>query len=89
MGWHDGKTQWGNGVQEPGADPAAASGTADAALELCSLAPSLLQTGTERHAVMTNASAYAHTFPSAPTIEPADITISFLLGSTETCSQAQ
>lgn len=66
MGWHDEKTHWGNGVQEPGADLVAASGTADAALELCSLAPSLLQTGTERQAFMTVASVHACTSPLCP-----------------------
>ena len=34
-------------VQESAADAAADSGTADAALELCALAPTLLQTGTK------------------------------------------
>ena len=51
------------------------SGTADAALELCALAPSLLQTGTERQAFMTHGSAHVCTLPFCPLPPPLGPTI--------------
>lgn len=55
-----------NGVQESGADPAAVSATADAALGLCALAPSLLRTGTKPQAFIKDACTCFLLFPPPP-----------------------